>query len=149
MVHSVRNKWLFVLILVPVVVVVGVLVWDMRSFRDDSGLPAASMSSDLRQLLILAEINEASTGDHAPVRSSKFVQWLLEGLDVQDDREGAFRRIDAAGESIVDEWGSEVVVLAKEGRLWALGSAGPNGRWENGGGDDILVGRDWFSWQWK
>jgi hypothetical protein len=48
-------------------------------------------------------------------------------------------KIDRGAREIRDAWGSPIIILSAEGRIIALGSAGPDGSWERGGRDDILV----------
>ncbi len=40
---------------------------------------------------------------------------------------------------LLDTWGHRVVFMTQNGKGVALGSAGPDGVWEGGAGDDIVV----------
>ncbi|MFO7900647.1 MAG: hypothetical protein R6V58_16495 [Planctomycetota bacterium] len=50
-----------------------------------------------------------------------------------------FEDVDLKSKRILDGWRRPVILIAYEGKLGALGSAGANGIWEHGGGDDIVI----------
>ena len=51
-------------------------------------------------------------------------------------------RIDYKNRTIRDGWKRDIVPIVTDGKLAGLGSAGANGRWEDGKGDDIVVSLD-------
>ena len=72
------------------------------------------------------------TGQRPPADNAALVTWLTgngavfhDAVIIQDGR-------------FVDTWGNDLVVMVSEGEVFQLGSAGPNGQWEGGEGDDIV-----------
>lgn len=80
-------------------------------------------------------IMEQETDQKPPVILSELVSWLIEnGVDPEYDD-----YINAEERTILDSWGRSIVLISDDSRLTALGSKGPDGKWEGGKGDDIVV----------
>jgi hypothetical protein len=96
-----------------------------------SGYDRATTRNHLASICRLIPLFEETSKQPAPVTMPEFVDWLgacTKQLDV-----------DYEGRTIRDYWGRPAVLIVRDGKLDALGSAGPNGRWEEGKGDDILA----------
>lgn len=73
-------------------------------------------------LIVTSETDQAP-----PVELEGLIQWLAEhGTDYSERR-------------IRDPWGHPVVIVAESGRFVGIGSSGPDGRWKQGAGDDIII----------
>jgi hypothetical protein len=81
-------------------------------------------------LLLLAEERHA---EPIPVNLAEVTVWL-QGMWLEDDE-----HIDFRNGTISDAWGNRAVVISEGNTFLGLGSAGPDGRWEGGSGDDIVV----------
>jgi len=75
---------------------------------------------------------EHNTEEPPPLKLPELVDWLAKHA-----AEGPY--IDYKRKTIRDVWGNPVVVVSESGKLTGLGSAGPDGNWQNGAGDDIVV----------
>ena len=87
-----------------------------------------------------AEAAEAKLEDASkttpPITLKELVQWLEQNtLLWRADR----RIIDIKKKTIRDAWGREIILIAYDGKLAALGSKGPDGKWDAGKKDDIVV----------
>ena len=80
---------------------------------------------------------EAGSGERAPLAMDALVQWFSKHKLLQEQEYDLF--IDPATNRMIDGWRRPLVALEKDGRLTGFGSAGTNGRWEGGGGDDITI----------
>lgn len=75
------------------------------------------------------DVNQQATP--APTENRELVAWFNRlglWLDPNTVQDGL----------LVDIWGRPVHLIAEDGQLKQLGSAGPNGQWEQGAGDDLL-----------
>lgn len=72
-------------------------------------------------------------GGDPPTAMPDLVTWL-EAHASRDEK-----LINYSGKMAVDAWGNPVVLLTLEGALYAIGSCGPNARWDGGSGDDIVA----------
>jgi len=76
---------------------------------------------------------ESNTEEPPPVKLGPLVAWLAKnGL-----AEASY--IDYKQGTIKDAWGRPITVIAEEGRFVGVGSSGPDGHWQSGDGDDIVV----------
>ena len=91
---------------------------------------AANILRNMAKMVVLAE---DSSGGHAPTSLPELVDWMA----LHVSKEVAY--IDYARKSVKDPWGNEVILVSRDGKLLAIGSAGPDRKWESGKGDDILV----------
>ncbi len=87
----------------------------------------------LETMCKLVCIGEAVYDEPPPTSLPRLVDWIA--TNVSNDLD----YIDYDNKTIRDPWNNEVVLVAENETLIGIGSAGPNGRWENGQGDDILV----------
>ncbi len=55
--------------------------------------------------------------------------------------------VSADGRSVVDAWGSSMLLIAEEGRLRRIGSCGRNKMWDGGQGDDVVSLE--IRWEWS
>jgi len=80
------------------------------------------------------------TNQYSPLGSKAYADWLLAnsgparshvaiGLVDYDPASGLF----------LDGWKRPIVLFVESDTVLGLGSSGPNGRWEQGEGDDIVV----------
>jgi len=88
----------------------------------------------LRTVCLLVWLAEEESSQEPPTTLSKLVIWIQENAANNEDR------IDYDRQTIEDSWGRAIVLITDNGRLTSLGSAGPNGLWEGGGGDDVVLG---------
>ncbi len=85
----------------------------------------------LRSIAVGIDLSEHATGEPAPTSMPALVEWLRhygKPLDADYDNK-----------TIRDMWGREVQLTVQDGKLRGLSSAGSNGIWEGGQGDDIRV----------
>lgn len=76
---------------------------------------------------------QSETDEPPPVRLPELVEWLETHASAEESY------IDYEAGTIEDIWGNEVVVISEGDEFLGLGSSGPNGNWEGGDGDDIVV----------
>jgi len=77
------------------------------------------------------EVNSAKfeSGEQPPVKYPELVVWLQKHL-----------YYDYSQEELLDAWGNQlVVVVSQAGTFAGLGSCGPDGKWGEGAGDDIIL----------
>jgi len=72
------------------------------------------------------------TGEPPPTLHKPLVLWL------RDHGAQWGKSVRVQDGLLVDGWGNPMHLVVEDGRLLTLGSSGPNGRWEEGTGDDIL-----------
>ena len=95
----------------------------------------AGRMSLICKLIILAEDD---MDEPIPVTMSELIDWLAKSGYADTEYDSA--DIDFQQKMIQDAWGNPLKVLSDEsGRFIGFGSAGPNGLWQNGQGDDIIV----------
>ena len=80
------------------------------------------------------------SGQYAPANEKEYSIWLMErNDDVKRWAEWGTIPFDPEKKMFLDAWRRPVVLVTESGSLTGLGSSGPNGQWQNGEGDDILV----------
>ena len=87
----------------------------------------------LYNVCTLVDLVESESKEPAPVELPELVDWLSKHGGGEESY------IDYRQGTIRDAWGHSLVVIAESGKFVGLGSPGPDGRWENGKGDDIIV----------
>ena len=100
---------------------------------DISGHARARSKTILVSICKLIWMAETETNSPPPTGLQELVQWL-EPHSYKNEP-----YIDYAGRNIRDTWHNPIVLISQDGKLVAVGSAGPNRAWEGGKGDDILV----------
>lgn len=80
----------------------------------------------------LINLVKAETKQAPPTKLSKMVDWFVEN-------EYCESFVDERNRTVRDPWGSAIIIIAPRGKVKSLASKGPNGRWEHGKGDDIIV----------
>ena len=100
---------------------------------DTGGHARARSRNILVSVCKIIWVAETETNSPPPTGLQELVQWL-EQHSYKDEP-----YVDYAGRTIRDTWGNPIVLLSQDGKLAAVGSAGPNRVWEGGKGDDILV----------
>ena len=84
-------------------------------------------------LIAEREMNEA-----IPITLHGLVDWLFKDIPPSVDTS-----VECEIRAMKDAWGNPLIVLSDEsGKFIGLGSAGPDGFWQNGQGDDIIVTLD-------
>ena len=93
---------------------------------------------DLQALAVAIAVTQREYQDMPAVSMEGLVDWLHEkwGKHLHD--------VDYDRKVIRDWWDSPIVLVVEEGKLKSLGSRGPNGQWEDGSGDDIVVTIKWL-----
>lgn len=82
------------------------------------------------KLIMVAE----SLSEKGPPQSlPELVEWIASNASGEESY------IDYHNKSIRDPWDSEIVLVSQDETLVAIGSPGPNGRWQNGESDDIVL----------
>jgi hypothetical protein len=74
---------------------------------------------------------ESDYGEPAPSDPAKLVQWMKMHMGGEP--------LYTKNGILLDPWDHPVVVLTSDGKVTGLGSAGPDGVWQGGTGDDIVV----------
>lgn len=72
--------------------------------------------------------------EEPPTKMGALVEWLRPAFKKGGDCD----LLDEKAKVLRDVWGQELKLVLRDGRLSAIGSKGPNGRWEKGKGDDIV-----------
>jgi len=86
---------------------------------------------------------EVKSNRYPPTEPQAFGKWIRDYSEVaSSDLEMALLRYDRHTGLFLDAWQRPVVLVVRSESLVGLGSCGPNGRWENGLNDDIVL---WFS----
>ncbi len=94
--------------------------------------------NDLRYIRVTIHIiTSFDPSQRPPVTLAELVQWMNEQIDISSDE--ALECVDVKKKTISDGWGRPIVLLSHCGCLCAVASKGPNGTWEGGTGDDIVV----------
>lgn len=75
---------------------------------------------------------KGDTQDPPPVNLPKLIEWL----DVQGFKNLWY--VDYQQKTIRDGWGREIVIISQDGKFVGVGSAGPDGIWQGGNGDDVV-----------
>ncbi len=127
------NKYRFAIV-VLVLLVVGIpsylLTCTLRPARTD-GVPKQQFSYTINVLSALAiairDVDLDTEEDPLQEMSVSSRRWL-ESHGIVDE-EGRVR----------DGWGRPVVIETRDDGAIVIGSSGPNGIWEHGGGDDIVI----------
>jgi len=83
--------------------------------------------------MTLASSEDFSEKDPMVTTVPELADWL------EEKGEKYLDNVDYEKKTIQDPWGNEIVVLSKDGIFTGVGSAGPNGKWEQGYNDDIEV----------
>lgn len=105
-----------------------------RCDGNDPGLPARTVSRNLlREVCKTIWLAEAESKQPAPTDMRKLVGWLGKHAPRNEEH------IDYVKGTIRDAWGRDIILVSEGGRLKAVGSAGEDGVWEGGRGDDICV----------
>ena len=93
--------------------------------RAQTLLGMTSVSTEIRRVC-------AETGESPPQDIGSLVPWLRrhsaqlsDSVLIQDGM-------------LIDGWGNSLRLVRREDSLIQVGSAGRNGQWENGGGDDLV-----------
>ncbi len=90
----------------------------------------------LRSVCKLVFLGQPRTEEPPPISLHSLVVWIKEHVSTDE------RFIDYEGKMIKDIWGNEIIILSQGDRFKGVGSAGPNGKWEGGQGDDLTVQLD-------
>jgi hypothetical protein len=91
---------------------------------------------DVCKAIVLAE---EDSGEKAPCAFPELVRWLDEKKVL-----GPHEHIDRKAGVIRDIWGAPLVLLTRNAQLAGVASKGPDGQWESGHGDDLLLWLDRF-----
>lgn len=78
----------------------------------------------------------SETGEPIPTTLSDFVEWLEKHAR---DLFRSHAQFDAKEREVRDGWGHPIILLIGEGKVIAFGSAGADAKWQDGGGDDLIV----------
>ncbi|MEM1109807.1 MAG: hypothetical protein AAGH99_14065 [Planctomycetota bacterium] len=110
------------------------------SCNDSSSHGEAITASFLKEVDIVIE-NAVIDGNTLPLSAdnSDLVLWL-------EANSKYFRYSPAGGEldALKDYWGTNLVLLNRDGQIYGIASCGPNCVWEDGLEDDIV---HYFQWQ--
>lgn len=74
-------------------------------------------------------------GTEAPTTMEGLVRWLHPAIESR----GICSLLDDSSGTLTDLWGRPLQLIVVDGRLAEVGSKGPNGEWEEGKGDDIVM----------
>ena len=89
----------------------------------------------LRDVCIYVRLAESTTQEQPPTKVPELIGWLEAAGHVSKDE----AYINYHEKTITDAWGNKVVVVSQAGKFVGVGSPGPDGIWQEGTGDDILV----------
>jgi hypothetical protein len=130
-----RGSWRLIL---ATVILLLLSVWgceyDVQIVERPSRLKAVS---GLQSVAFATERAMIKADTPPPGTAREYGDWLMrwapdvttEGYVFYDDKQGVF----------LDPWNRPVVIIAREGTVSGLGSAGPNGVWEEGKNDDVVL----------
>lgn len=89
----------------------------------------------LRSICTLAWSTQSDPYDPVPTTLPVLVNWMKRNMPGM---------LEPAQKTIQDEWGKDIVIIVKNGKFFGVGSAGPDGVWQNGTGDDLKSTLDDF-----
>ena len=86
-------------------------------------------------------VNIAHTETEPQSSSRELLEWLFASESPFSDlaNDSPYARVCPRSGRILDHLGNPVVLISRAGRLVALGSSGPDGKWEGGKGDDVIA----------
>lgn len=90
--------------------------------------------------MISMGVRDREKGETVPTKMTELVEWLQEKYAILEGDD----HVDWENKVIIDTWGRPVVLIVHDGILNYVGSRGPNGKWENGQGDDIVKEIDYY-----
>jgi hypothetical protein len=100
---------------------------------DPEGHMRAESRTTLFSVCKLVYLAESETEEPPPVKLGPLVTWLAKNASAEESY------IDYKQGTIKDAWGRPITVIAEDGRFVGVGSSGPDGHWQSGEGDDIVV----------
>ena len=111
--------------------------------RDTADYARAHLGSQSWEILysvcVRVQTAESFKEEHEeppPVKLPELVEWLVKHYAFDDH---AIRYIDYQQKTIKDAWGNQIVVVSRADKFVGVGSPGPDGNWQDGAGDDIIV----------
>ena len=115
------------------------LVWlgcaGLSGYRQPA--PSAHLTAQSMNTLIytckLVNLGGFETKEPAPILLPELVDWLKRHASADEPY------IDYRQKTIEDAWGNQVVIVSTDGRFVGIGSPGPDGIWQGGSGDDMIV----------
>ncbi len=102
-----------------------------KSNYHNVGLEKSNAVNNLRDICIFVNSVEYISKEPAPTSLTLLVTWLEKKILVKESF------IDYEGKTIKDIWGNTIIIMSQQDRFIGVGSAGPNGKWEGGQGDDL------------
>jgi hypothetical protein len=94
----------------------------------------------LEELVLATHGAMFETNQYPPTDCKEYAVWLLANCGpARTHVEIGLVHYDPAKGLFLDDWEHPIVLVVDSDALVGLGSCGPNGRWEQGGGDDIVV----------
>lgn len=100
---------------------------------DPEGHMRAKSRTTLFSVCKLVYLAESNTKEPPPVRLPELVGWLSKHASAEEPY------IDYKQNTIRDAWGHPLVIVRESGKFIGVGSPGPDARWQDGNGDDIIV----------
>lgn len=98
----------------------------------------ARTASQFRDVLLTIGDDQDDGG--IPISTIDFVDWYREiyfgGVNSDVTSDGC---VDFENRRIVDEWNEDVLLISIDGRFAGFGSVGPDGTWQWGRGDDLVL----------
>ena len=96
---------------------------------DTAGHARARTKTTLFSVCKTIWVVESFTEEPPPVKLPELIDWMEKHANFDDYQP----------KTIKDVWGNQIVVVSRAGKFVGVGSSGPDGIWQDGTGDDILV----------
>ena len=94
---------------------------------------------------VISTAEYGSGGERPPLIMPELFDWLDEHMGLTKFND-IYEYIDVERRTILDNWGEPIILIVEDGKLVALGSKGPDRKWQGGSNDDVVYSRaEWAS----